>query len=56
MSKQPYTPVVPEQLEDINFLDQSMQNCPYHAYQKLRDEAPVWVDPVTGFYVNHRIA
>ena len=51
MSKHPYTAVVPEQLEEINFLDQSLQNCPYHAYQKLRDEAPVWVDPVTGFYV-----
>lgn len=53
-SKQPYTPVVPESLDDINFLDQGIQNCPYHAYKMLRDEAPVWQDPVTGFYVISR--
>ncbi|MBT7369281.1 MAG: cytochrome P450, partial [Gammaproteobacteria bacterium] len=51
MTKQPYQPVVPAQPDDINFLDHEMQNCPYHAYQLLRDEAPVWIDPVTGFYV-----
>lgn len=51
MKKTPYEPVVPEQPGDINFLDHGLQNCPYHAYQLLRDEAPVWVDPVTGFYV-----
>lgn len=51
MNKQPYTPLVPEQLTDINFLDSSLQNCPYHAYSKLRDEAPVWKDPITGFFV-----
>lgn len=48
--KQPYEPVRPSSLSDINFLDARLQNCPYHAYQKLRDEAPVWQDPVTGFY------
>ncbi|MFT7651844.1 MAG: cytochrome P450 [Limisphaerales bacterium] len=51
MSKKPYQVVEPELLDDINFLDQRIQNCPYPAYQKLRDEAPVWQDPVTGFYV-----
>lgn len=50
-AKQPYEPVVPESLEDVNLLDADLQNCPYHAYAKLRDEAPVWKDPVTGFYV-----
>ena len=54
MSKQPYQPVEPEHLQDINFLDQSLQNCPYRAYQLLRDEAPVWKDPITGFYVISR--
>ncbi len=54
MSRQPYETVVPAQLDDINFLDSSLQNCPYHAYQMLRDEAPVWVDPITGFYVVSR--
>ena len=46
-----YKTVVPEVLEEINLLDAGLQNCPYHAYQMLRDAAPVWVDPVTGFYV-----
>jgi cytochrome P450 len=47
----PYEPVVPRSLDEINFLDANLQNCPYHAYSLLRDEAPVWKDPVTGFYV-----
>lgn len=51
MSKQPYEPVSPAEPGEINFLDQKLQNCPYDAYQLLRDEAPVWVDPITGFYV-----
>ena len=54
MTKTPYDPVVPEKLGDINFLDYKLQNCPYDAYQLLRDEAPVWVDPITGFYVVSR--
>ncbi|MBM4205152.1 MAG: hypothetical protein FJ194_13545, partial [Gammaproteobacteria bacterium] len=49
--KKPYVPVVPSRLEEINFLSHDLQNCPYHAYAKLRDEAPVWKDPITGFYV-----
>jgi cytochrome P450 len=51
MSKTPYEPVQPETLDEINLLDRGLQNCPYHAYQLLRDEAPVWKDPITGFYV-----
>ncbi len=51
MSKVPYEPVVPQSLDAINFLDARQQNCPYHAYKKLRDEAPVWRDPLTGMYV-----
>jgi cytochrome P450 len=51
MSKTPYAPVVPIAPDEINFLDAGMQNCPYHAYRLLRDEAPVWRDPRTGFYV-----
>lgn len=50
-AKTPYEPVIPERLEEINFLDAELQNCPYHAYRLLRDEAPVWKDPITGFYV-----
>ncbi|NKB98198.1 MAG: cytochrome P450 [Pseudomonadales bacterium] len=54
MTKTPYEPFNPDSLGDINFLDRRVQNCPYHAYQKLRDEAPVWQDPLTGFYVISR--
>lgn len=49
--KVPYVPVRPACPADINFLDADLQNCPYHAYQVLRDQAPVWQDPRTGFYV-----
>jgi cytochrome P450 len=51
VNKTPVEPVIPESLEDINLLDANIQNCPYPAYQRLRDEAPVWQDPLTGFYV-----
>ena len=51
MTKNAYEPVVPETLNDINLLDAKLQNCPYPAYEKLREEAPVWKDPLTGFYV-----
>lgn len=51
MTEQPCQPVSLSSLADINFLEAELQNCPYHAYRMLRDEAPVWRDPVTGFYV-----
>ena len=51
---EPYETVIPGSLEEINLLDAKLQNCPYHAYQLLRDEAPVWIDPITGFYVVSR--
>ncbi len=50
-TKVPYEPVVPSSLGEINFLDANLQNCPYHAYKLLHDQAPVWQDPITGFYV-----
>jgi cytochrome P450 len=49
--KTPYEPVRPHSVDEINFLHADLQNCPYHAYQLLRDHAPVWKDPITGFYV-----
>jgi cytochrome P450 len=49
--KTPYEPVVPEKTDDIDLLDVGLQNCPYHAYRVLRDDAPVWQDPKTGFFV-----
>lgn len=35
----------------VNFFDPATNNCPYEAYRALRDQAPVWKDPVTGMYV-----
>jgi cytochrome P450 len=39
---------------EVNFFDYETQNCPYDAYQTLRDEAPVWKDPRTGMFVISR--
>jgi cytochrome P450 len=35
----------------ITFADSTVQQCPFHAYDRLREEAPVYKDPVTGHYV-----
>jgi len=35
----------------LSFGDPAVQQCPYHAYDVLRDEAPVYKDPLTGNYV-----
>jgi cytochrome P450 len=37
--------------DDVNFFDPATNNCPYAAYKTLREQAPVWKDPVTGMYV-----
>jgi cytochrome P450 len=39
---------------EISFFDPEVNRCPYPAYQKLRDEAPVWQDPHTGMFVVSR--
>lgn len=38
-------------LDDVNFFDPDIQECPYDAYALLRNEAPVWQDPRTGMFV-----
>jgi cytochrome P450 len=43
-------PIVPAAPDEINFLDLEVQQCPYPAYSLLRDQAPVWKDPITGMY------
>jgi cytochrome P450 len=43
-------PVVPDTPDAINFLDPEIQECPYPAYAVLREQAPVWRDPVLGSY------
>lgn len=35
---------------EINFFEVETNDCPYHAYKHMRDEAPVWQDPVTGMW------
>ena len=40
--------------EEVNFFDPATNDCPYPAYEALRDEAPVWIDPKMGFYVISR--
>ena len=44
-------PIIPKSLDDATFFDIEMQECPYHLHHKLREEAPVWKDAKTGFYV-----
>lgn len=41
-------------VDDIDFFDPATNDCPYHAYQRLRDEAPMWQDPHTGMFVATR--
>ncbi|MGA9277134.1 cytochrome P450 [Ilumatobacter sp.] len=31
-------------LDEVDFFDPAINDCPYHAYRALRDEAPVWFD------------
>lgn len=39
---------------DINLFDPDLQQCPYDAYKRLRDEAPVFNIPGTPMYVVSR--
>jgi len=43
-------PVCPTSVADINLFHPDAQNCPYPSYRLLRDEAPVWKDPISGAY------
>jgi cytochrome P450 len=44
-------PVVPQSVNEVDLLDVEIQECPYPAYKTLREEAPVYRDSLTGFYV-----
>lgn len=35
----------------LSFADPDIQRCPFHAYDQLRDDQPVYLDPLTGHYV-----
>lgn len=41
----------PMPLDDVSFFDPAINDCPYHAYRTLRDEAPVWFDERLRGYV-----
>ena len=34
----------PMPVDEIDFFDPAINDCPYHAYRTMRDEAPVWFD------------
>ena len=39
------------EIKKINFMDPKTQSCPYKAYEKLRDECPIYFMPDLGFYM-----
>lgn len=41
---------MPGPVSEINFFDPETNDCPYPAYETLREEAPVWKDPRTGMF------
>lgn len=43
-------------LEDVSFLDPAIQECPYPAFERLREEAPAFFDRQAGFWVITRYA
>jgi cytochrome P450 len=46
----------PRTPEDVTFFAEETRKCPYPAYDVLRELAPVWRDPITGFYMLTRYA
>lgn len=40
----------------LSFSEEAIQDCPFAAYDQLRDTSPVYLDPVTGHYVLTRYA
>jgi cytochrome P450 len=41
----------PMPLDHVDFFDPAVNDCPYHAYRTLRDDAPVWFDERLHAYV-----
>ncbi len=44
-------PIEPVALDEVDFFDPAINECPYGAYRTLRDEAPAWLDERTGMWV-----
>ena len=38
-------------VREVDLTNVEIQQCPYDAYKKLRDNAPVYQDPKTGFFI-----
>lgn len=36
---------------DISFSDPAVQRCPFPAYREVRKHGPVYLDPISGFYI-----
>ena len=49
-------PVRPENLDGVTLINPEIQECPFPTYDLMREEAPVYLDPVTGMYVVTRYA
>jgi cytochrome P450 len=43
-------PVRPRTLDEAALADPEVLDCPYPTYDLLREQAPVWLDPLTGVY------
>jgi len=44
-------PIVTQNVAEVDLMDVEIQECPYPAYKTLREEAPIYRDELTGFYV-----
>ena len=49
-------PVCPARVDDVTLANIEVLECPYPTYRLLREEAPVFHDPLTGIYVVTRYA
>jgi cytochrome P450 len=39
------------ELSELDFFSAEVQECPFHVYQQLQEEAPVWQMPGTNVFV-----
>ncbi|BAN00767.1 cytochrome P450 [Ilumatobacter coccineus] len=39
-----------DSVDEVDFFDPATNDCPYHAYRTLREDAPVWQDPRTKMW------
>jgi cytochrome P450 len=51
MSQSSVKEVKKDRLEDYNIMDPELIECPFHHWDQLRREAPVFQDPMTGIFM-----